>query len=129
MKEPSGCRLASPVFLEQDQIAAIRTCYSSSGRVATSGALVFNVETGKAVALIAAAPPGSTFQGLSVDSSGQHILLGLVNSGSAEDVQVQDGLLLVVKKKPRGADGCAVVIGEPGCSSGSIMSFGPRGAR
>ena len=99
MNVPSGCRLASPVFLEQDQIAAIRTCYSSSGSLRTSSALVFNVVTRKAVALIAAAPSGSTFQGLSVDSSGQHILLGLVNSGNAEDVQVRDGLLVVLSRE------------------------------
>jgi Tol biopolymer transport system component len=99
MKVAARCRLASPAFLTQDQIAAIRTCYSSTGIVRTSSALVFNVVTGKAAALIAAAPPWSTFQGLSVDSSGQHILLGLVNSGSAEDVQVQDGRLVTVSRE------------------------------
>jgi WD40 repeat protein len=98
MKVAPGCRLVSPAFLTQDQIAAIRTCYSSTGKVRTSSALVFNVVTGKAVALIAAAPPGSTFQGLSADSSGQHILLGLVNFGSAEDVQVENGRLVVVSR-------------------------------
>jgi hypothetical protein len=99
MKVAADCRLASPVFLTQDQIAAIRTCYSSSGALRTSSALVFNVGTGKAMALIAAAPTGSTFQGLSADPSGPHILLGLVNSGAAEDVQVQDGRLVVVSRE------------------------------
>jgi Tol biopolymer transport system component len=92
------CRLASPAFLTQDRIAAIRTCYSSTGAVRTSSALVFNVGTGRAVAVIAAAPPGSSFQGLSADSSRQHILLGLVNSASAEGVQVEDGRLLTVSR-------------------------------
>jgi len=98
MKVPARCRLASPAFLTQDRIAAIRTCYSSTGAVRTSSALAFNVGTGRALALIAAAPPGSSFQGLSADSSGQHILLGLVNSVSAEDVQVEDGRLLTVSR-------------------------------
>jgi hypothetical protein len=104
MKVAARCRLASPVFLARDQIAAIRTCYGSSGSLRTSSALVFNVVTGKAVALIAAAPPGSTFQGLSVDSSGQHFLLGLVNPGSAEDVQIEEGRLVPVSREaPTGA--------------------------
>ncbi len=111
MKVSSGCRLASPVFLTQDQIAAIRTCYSSSGTLRTSSALVFNVVTRKAVALIAAAPPGSTFQGLSVDSSGQHILLGLVNS--VERRRCTSTRRTAFGGKPRCADGCAVVSGEP----------------
>jgi hypothetical protein len=98
MKVAARCRLANPAFLTQDRIAAIRTCYSSTGAVRTSSALVFDVGTGKAVALIAAAPPGSSFKGLSADSSGQHILLGLVNSASAEDVQVEDGRLLTVSR-------------------------------
>jgi hypothetical protein len=59
---------------------------------------VFSVMTGKAVALIASAPSGSTFEGLSADSSG-HILLGLVNSGSGEDVQVRGGGLVVVSRE------------------------------
>jgi hypothetical protein len=98
IKVAAGCRLASPVFLSEDQIAAIRTCYSSAGNLRSSSALAFNVVTGKAVALIAAAPPASTFQGLSADSSGQHILLGLVNPGRAEDVQVEDGRLVTVSR-------------------------------
>jgi Tol biopolymer transport system component len=94
-----GCRLASPAFLTQDKIAAIRTCYRPIGSVRTSSALVFSVVNGKVVALIAAAPPDSTFQGLSADSSGRHILLGLVNSGSSEDVQVQGGQLVAVSRE------------------------------
>ena len=42
MKVASGCRLASPVFLTQDQIAPIRTCDSSGGTLHTSSALVFS---------------------------------------------------------------------------------------
>ena len=96
MKVAARCRLANPAFLAQERIAAIRTCYSSTGIVRTSSALVFNVVTGKAIALIANAPPGGAFQGLSIDSSGQRFLLGLVSSGRAEDVQVQDGQLVAV---------------------------------
>jgi hypothetical protein len=96
LKVAAGCRLASPAFLTQDQIAAIRTCDSSTGKLRTSSALVFSIATGRPVALIAAAPPGSNFQGLSIDSSGQHILLGVVNPTGAENVQVEAGRLIAV---------------------------------
>jgi dipeptidyl aminopeptidase/acylaminoacyl peptidase len=98
MKVGGRCRLANPVFLTQEQIAVIRTCYSRTGRERSSSALVFDIGTGKAVALIVAAPPGSSFQGLSADSSGQHVLLGLVSSGSAEDVQVEGRRLVAVSR-------------------------------
>jgi dipeptidyl aminopeptidase/acylaminoacyl peptidase len=93
------CRLASPVFVTQERIAAIRTCFGPTGIERTSNALVFDIATGTAVALIATAPTGSSFQGLSADSSGQHILLGLANSGSAENVQVEGGRLVIVSRR------------------------------
>jgi hypothetical protein len=59
---------------------------------------MFNTNAGRPVALIAAAPPGSLFQGLSIDSTGQHILLGIVKSSpaGAEDAQVEKGRLVTV---------------------------------
>ncbi len=95
----AGCRLTSPAFFPHtDQLAAIRTCYSSIGILRASTALVFNINAGRPVALIATAPPGSLFQGLSIDSSGQHVLLGIVNRSpaGAEDAQVEKGRLVTV---------------------------------
>jgi hypothetical protein len=95
----TGCALSSPVFLHRaNEIAVIRTCYGSTYRLRSSQALVFNVATGNPVALIASAPHGSTFQGLSLDASAQHVLLGLVSSfpASATNVQVVRGRLVVI---------------------------------
>jgi hypothetical protein len=100
LKVSAGCRLASPAFLTETQIAAIQTCYDSAGELLTSGALVFSTATRRPVALIASAPQGSTFQGLSIDSSGQHILLGVANAMGAEDVQVESGRLVAVGQHP-----------------------------
>jgi hypothetical protein len=99
MQVTIGCRLTSPAFLlRPNELAVIRTCSSSVGE--TSAALVFNTETGKQVSLIASAPQGSTFQGLSVDESGGHILLGVVSSfpASATNTQVESGRLVTVSK-------------------------------
>jgi hypothetical protein len=77
----SGCTLTSPTFLPQpNELAAIRTCDGTTRTSGTSEVLAFNVVTGKPVAVVASAPHGATFQGLSVDASGQHILLGVVTS-------------------------------------------------
>jgi hypothetical protein len=87
-----GCTLASPTFLSSpNQLAAIRTCFDKSGALGTSQALVFNITSSNPVAIIASAPHGSTFQGMSVDVSGQHILLGVATRfpASAENVQVE----------------------------------------
>jgi hypothetical protein len=99
LRVATGCSLSSPVLLPRaNELAAIRTCYSSAGRLRSSQALVFNVATGNPVALIASAPDGSIFQGLSLDASGQHFLLGLVASfpASATNVQVARGRLVVI---------------------------------
>jgi hypothetical protein len=101
MQVTSGCRLTSPVFLSRpNELAVIRTCSGNVGETETSAALVFNTETGKPVSLIASAPRGSTFQGLSVDESGGHILLGVVSSVpvSGTNIQVENGRLVTVSK-------------------------------
>jgi hypothetical protein len=93
-----GCTLASPTFLSPpNKLAAIRTCFDKSGALGTSQALVFNIKNSKPVAIVASAPHGSTFQGLSVDESGQHILLGVAtrSPASAENVQVEGAGRLV----------------------------------
>jgi hypothetical protein len=98
----TGCSLTSPVLLHRvNELAAIRTCYSSTGRLRSSQALVFNIATGNPVALIASAPHGSTFQGLSLDASGEHFLLGLVRNfpSSATNVQVVRGRLVVISRE------------------------------
>jgi hypothetical protein len=77
----SGCTLTSPTFLSQpNELAAIRTCDGHAQTSGTSQVLAFNVVTGEPVAVVVSAPHGATFQGLSVDASGQHILLGVVTS-------------------------------------------------
>ena len=99
MDVPPGCTLTNPAFLSNpNQLAAIRTCYHSSGSLAASSAVVFNVKSGKPMSLIVAAPPGSTFQSLAVDSSGRHILVGVVGTYGAETAQVEGGQLVTVSK-------------------------------
>ncbi len=102
LEQSADCRLTSPAFFPHThQLAAIRTCYSSTGNLRTSTALVFNINTGRPVALIATAPSGSLFQGLSIDSTGQHVLLGIVNRSpaGAVDAQVEKGRLVTVSHK------------------------------
>lgn len=95
----SGCTLTSPTFLSQrSQLAVIQTCYGTARTAGTSQVLVFNVVTGKPVAIVASAPQGTTFQGLSVDASGQHILLGVVTDFplGAHNMQLESGHLVAV---------------------------------
>jgi hypothetical protein len=102
MQVTGSCRLTSPVFLSRpNEVAAIRSCSGNFGETGTSAALVFNTETGKPVALIASAPRGSTFEGLSVDESGGHLLLGVVRSSpvSATTAQVESGRLVTVSTR------------------------------
>jgi hypothetical protein len=92
LEPSSGCRLTNPVFLRQsDRIAAVRTCHATARRAASDQVLVFNLSDGKPVALVASAPAGGVIQGLSVDPSGQHFLLGLVTVAGAENVQIEKG--------------------------------------
>jgi hypothetical protein len=77
----SGCTLTSPTFLSQpNELAAIQTCSGNAQTSGTSQVLAFNVVTGEPVAVVVSAPHGATFRGLSVDASGQHLLLGVVTS-------------------------------------------------
>jgi hypothetical protein len=94
----SGCRLTSPVFLlHAQQIAAIRTCSEANSTMETSTVLAYDTATGEPVAVIAAAPAGATFQGLSVDASRTHLLVGVVRpSSTARIVQVDHGRLVTV---------------------------------
>lgn len=95
----SGCTLTSPIFLShRRQLAVIRTCYGTARTVGTSQVLVFSVVTGKPVAILASAPQGTTFQGLSVDVSGQHVLLGVVTNlpPGAHNMQLESGHLVAV---------------------------------
>jgi hypothetical protein len=95
----SGCTLRSPTFLSQrNQLAVIQTCYGTTRTPGTSQVLVFNVFTGKPVAIVASASQGTTFQGLSVDASGQHVLLGVVTNFTsvAHNMQLESGRLLAV---------------------------------
>ncbi len=95
----SGCTLASPTFLSpRNQLAVIRTCYGTARTAGTSQVLVFNVMTGRPVAVVVSAPRGATFQGLSVDDSGQHMLLGVVTSfpPGAHNMQLKSGRLVTV---------------------------------
>ena len=95
----SGCTLASPTFLSQpNRVAVIRTCYATARTSGASQVLVFNIATGKPSALIASLPHGSSFQGLSVDASGEHVLLGVVASSppGAENVRLKSGRLVAI---------------------------------
>ena len=97
----SGCTLGSPTFLSQpNEIAAIRTCYGTARTSGTSQVLVFNAGTGKPTAVVASAPHGASFQGISVDASGQHILLGVVTSfpPAAQNMQLENGRLVTVSQ-------------------------------
>jgi hypothetical protein len=55
---------------------------------------MFSLPNNQPVALIAAAPSGAFFQGLSIDSSGGHILLGVIGhvsgSSGAENAQLEN---------------------------------------
>jgi hypothetical protein len=96
-----ACFLESPVFLSQhNQLAVIRSCYRTNGTYGPSRALVYNVATGRPEAVIASAPQGSTFQGLSVDATGSHVLLGVVSKypEGAENAQVENGRLVEITK-------------------------------
>jgi WD40 repeat protein len=95
-----GCTLSSPKFLQSNQLAVIRTCPGANGSSGTSEAVAFDIATGKPSALIASAPRGSTFQGVSVDDSGQHLLLGMVTDvpAGAQNVQVVNRRLVTVSR-------------------------------
>ena len=98
---PAECRLTNPAFFPRnDKLAVIRTCSDPTGFLRSSVALVFNLKKGKPEALIATAPSGAFFRGLSIDSSGQHILLGLNGQlhgfPNGEDVRVEHGRLVMV---------------------------------
>jgi hypothetical protein len=106
MEVANGCTLTSPAFLSRsNQLAAIRYCWSSPSRPSTSAALVFNVTTGKPIARIASAPRFAAFQGLSVDRTGTHILLGVASPATAMTETVEDGRLVTVSSaSPTGAE-------------------------
>ena len=94
-----GCTLASPIYLSQpNEIAAIQTCYRTARTSGTSQVLVFNAATGKATEVVASAPHGASFQGIAVDASGQHILLGVVTGfpPTAQNMQLEKGRLVTV---------------------------------
>jgi len=89
-----GCTLTVPVFMPNStNLAAIETCGTRS-----SSALAFDVSTGRVTALIASVPSGSRIESMSVDKSGQHVLLGVVPAalGHAQIDQVVDGALITV---------------------------------
>src|ERR1700722_6441682 len=95
----SGCTLSSPTFFSPgSDLALIQTCYRTARTAGASQVLVFNIVTGKPVAIVAAAPRGTTFQGLSIDASGQHILLGVVTDFpvGAQIKQLESGRLVAV---------------------------------
>jgi hypothetical protein len=97
MRVAYGCKLTSPAFLSgTNQLAAIRYCWSTGTKPSTSTAFVFNAATGKPTALIASAPPSAEFQGLSVDRTGTHLLLGLAGSAGASIVEIKHGRLVTV---------------------------------
>ncbi len=101
LKVPRYCRLTNPAFFPRtDKLAVIRTCTNSTGLLRSSKALVFDIAKRQAVSLIATAPSETFFRGLSIDSSGQHILLGLNGQlrglPSGADVQVERGKLVAV---------------------------------
>jgi hypothetical protein len=106
MEVANGCNLTSPAYLSgSNQLAAIRYCWSSPSRPSTSTALVFNVTRGKPIARIASAPRFATFQGLSIDRTGTHILLGVARPTSAMTVAIEDGRLVTVSSSsPTGAE-------------------------
>ena len=106
MEVANGCKLFSPAFLSRSsQLAAIRYCWGSSGRPSTSTALVFDVATGKPMARIASAPRSTAFQGLSVDRTGTHILIGVAGPATATTVEVTGGRLKTVSAtSPTGAE-------------------------
>jgi hypothetical protein len=89
-----------------NQLAAIRTCSGKNSASATNSVIVYDGATGNALSSVAPAPSGTTFQGLSVDRSGGHILVGMVNehSGRAKIAQVENGRLVTVSaSSPTGA--------------------------
>jgi hypothetical protein len=94
LSKPKGCVLTDPVFIpHSSEVAALERCIGSDGIIGTSEAVAFDVATGKPQGLMAVAPKGSEFQGLSIDRSGQHVLLGLVGPAGGGNVELRGGRL------------------------------------
>jgi hypothetical protein len=101
MSVPIGCRLSYPTFVARPhQLAVISTCYKKASDI-----LVFDTTTGQPIAEIAAASQGAKFQGLSVDTTGRHFLVGVVNLSGETLAQVDNSRLVTVSKRsPSGAE-------------------------
>jgi hypothetical protein len=97
----ANCRLSSPSFLAQRfEVGVIRTCFSGKTAGSVTQVLAFNTKTGRPVSVIATAPIGAVFQGLSVDASGTDVLLGFVprSASSAELVRLDGRRKVVVSR-------------------------------
>jgi hypothetical protein len=96
LRAANSCRLTSPAFLARRyEVAAISSCYGDAASHADR-IIAFDASIGKQVGVLATAPAGARFQGLSIDGSGRYALLGIVRSDptGAELARI-DGLKLV----------------------------------
>ncbi len=101
-----GCILTDPDFLpSRRQVAAIRTCYTSTGVKTSSDLLAFDAATGQPLARIAVAPPNSSIQSVSVDAEG-HVLVGVVHgdTGAVTAIARSGRLTTLSNSSPTGAE-------------------------
>jgi hypothetical protein len=97
LAQRSGCTLTDPAYLPgANQLAAIQTCRATGSSVAVT----LDATTGRQLSRIATAKLGSRFVSLSVDRSGQNILLGLQSKQpiSAAVVRAENGQLITLSR-------------------------------
>jgi hypothetical protein len=98
LRSSNSCRLSSPAFLARRyEVAAIRICYGVAASH-TDRVIAFDASTGKQVGVLATAPNGARLQGLSIDASGRHALLGIVAGDGAELARIDGARLVTVSR-------------------------------
>jgi hypothetical protein len=98
LRAPNSCRLNSPAFLARRyEVAVISSCYgvaaSHNDRI-----IAFDASNGSQVAVLATAPNGARFQGLSLDASGRYALLGIVRGDGAELARIDGTRLITISR-------------------------------
>ncbi len=101
LRVSDSCRLNSPAFLARRyEVAVISSCYGVAAASHTDRVIAFNGSTGNQVGVLATAPVGARFQGLSIDASGRYALLGIVHSDpvGAELARIDGTRLVTVSR-------------------------------
>ena len=100
LRGSNSCRLSSPGFLARRHVVAvINSCYGVAANHADR-IVAFDASTGKRVGALATAPAGARFQGLSIDTSGRYVLVGIVRSdpAGAELARIAGARLVTVSR-------------------------------